>query len=120
MTIYDAIVVGAGAGGGVAAGLLAEAGKRVLLIERGRDLAYGDIPFYPAIFSGSQGKGKITVGWSVDGGVSQLLTVFRHDGFQEELWQYVPGSGFSLISTATWSLASSCPTADFPRPRQFQ
>jgi choline dehydrogenase-like flavoprotein len=44
MTIYDAIVVGAGAGGGVAAGVLAEAGKRVLLIERGRDLAYGDIP----------------------------------------------------------------------------
>ena len=44
MTTYDAIVVGAGAGGGVAAGALAEAGKRVLLIERGRDLAYDDIP----------------------------------------------------------------------------
>ncbi|HJZ49741.1 MAG TPA: GMC family oxidoreductase [Roseiflexaceae bacterium] len=44
MTRYDAIVVGAGAGGGVAACVLAEAGKRVLLIERGRDLAYDDIP----------------------------------------------------------------------------
>ncbi|MGH2512654.1 MAG: gluconate 2-dehydrogenase subunit 3 family protein, partial [Candidatus Limnocylindrales bacterium] len=32
---YDAIVVGAGAGGGISACLLAEAGHRVLLIERG-------------------------------------------------------------------------------------
>ncbi len=40
---YDAIVVGAGAGGGVAACLLAEAGKRVLLIERGSSLTYEQI-----------------------------------------------------------------------------
>ena len=37
--IYDAVVVGAGAGGGIAACVLAEAGKRVLLLERGD--AYG-------------------------------------------------------------------------------
>jgi choline dehydrogenase-like flavoprotein len=40
---YDAIVIGSGAGGGVAAGLLAEAGKRVLLLERGRALTFQDV-----------------------------------------------------------------------------
>src|SRR5215213_8624231 len=44
MTPYDVIIVGAGAGGGVAAGVLAEDGKRVLLLERGRDLDFQDIP----------------------------------------------------------------------------
>nr|MDQ2996565.1 GMC family oxidoreductase N-terminal domain-containing protein [Chloroflexota bacterium] len=44
MTTYDVIIVGAGAGGGVAAGVLAEAGKRVLLLERGRNLDFKDIP----------------------------------------------------------------------------
>ncbi len=40
---YDAVVVGAGAGGGVAACVLAEAGMRVLLVERGRWLASADL-----------------------------------------------------------------------------
>jgi choline dehydrogenase-like flavoprotein len=44
MSTYDVIVVGAGAGGGVTAGVLAEAGKTVLLIERGRELAFEDVP----------------------------------------------------------------------------
>ena len=40
---YDAIVVGAGAGGGVAASVLTAAGWRVLVLERGEDLGYEQI-----------------------------------------------------------------------------
>ena len=42
-TQYDAIVVGAGAGGGAVVGLLAEAGKTVLLLERGEWLTFAEI-----------------------------------------------------------------------------
>ena len=41
---YDVIVIGAGAGGGVAACVLAEAGRRVLLVERGESLRREDLP----------------------------------------------------------------------------
>ena len=40
---YDAIVIGAGAGGGVVACLLAEAGKSVLLLERGPDPTFEQV-----------------------------------------------------------------------------
>lgn len=40
---YDVIIIGAGAGGGVAAGVLAEAGKHVLLLERGRNLSFDEL-----------------------------------------------------------------------------
>ena len=40
---YDVVVIGAGAGGGVAACVLAEAGARVLLVERGDWLAYSHV-----------------------------------------------------------------------------
>jgi len=41
---HDVIIVGAGLAGGILAGVLAEGGRRVLLLERGRALAYSDIP----------------------------------------------------------------------------
>lgn len=40
---YDVIVVGAGAGGGVVANVLAQASKSVLLIERGRHLTFEEV-----------------------------------------------------------------------------
>jgi cholesterol oxidase len=44
---YDAIVVGSGFGGGVAACRLAEAGWRVCVLERGRRFGPGDFPSEP-------------------------------------------------------------------------
>jgi len=41
---YDAIVIGSGAAGGIVAAVLAEAGKRVLLVERGAWLPYEKVP----------------------------------------------------------------------------
>jgi choline dehydrogenase-like flavoprotein len=44
MDDFDVIIVGAGLGGGIAAGVLAEAGRRVLLLDRGRLLGTSEIP----------------------------------------------------------------------------
>ncbi|MFD0985583.1 GMC oxidoreductase [Methyloligella solikamskensis] len=41
---YDVVVIGSGYGGGVAASRLARLGKRVCVIERGREFANGDFP----------------------------------------------------------------------------
>ena len=43
MKKYDAIIVGTGAAGGIVACVLAEAGKSVLLLERGRTLSFSDV-----------------------------------------------------------------------------
>ena len=43
MNEYDAIIVGTGAAGGIVACVLAEAGKHVLLLERGAALSFADV-----------------------------------------------------------------------------
>ncbi len=43
MSTYDAIVIGSGAGGGIAAAVLAEGGMRVLVLERGRSKTFEEI-----------------------------------------------------------------------------
>ena len=80
---YDAVVVGSGAGGGVTAAVLSEAGMRVLLVERGRWLDTGDLrpdhlrsqrlplgyatladpPMSPRVFSTARGDQTV---WSTD------------------------------------------------------
>ena len=92
----------------------------IVNVRQPQRLAYGDIPIYPAIFTGSRGKGLITVGWTLDGASTMFLTVFRVAGHVEELWQYAPGSGFSLLGTATWTFVSSCATVDSQRPPQVK
>ena len=43
MKDYDAIIIGSGAAGGIVACVLAEAGRQVLLLERGRALSFADV-----------------------------------------------------------------------------
>jgi choline dehydrogenase-like flavoprotein len=43
MEYYDAIIVGTGAAGGIVACVLAEAGKRILLLERGAALSFNEV-----------------------------------------------------------------------------
>ncbi len=45
MSDYDVIVIGAGAGGGIVANVLSKAGKRVLLLERGKWLKDEEVPY---------------------------------------------------------------------------
>lgn len=56
---YDVIVVGSGYGGGVTASRLARAGKRVAVLERGREFATGEFPArFPDLKNELQVTGK--------------------------------------------------------------
>jgi cholesterol oxidase len=56
---YDVVVVGSGYGGGVAASRLARAGKRVAVLERGRELVTGEFPSrFPDLRAEMQLSGK--------------------------------------------------------------
>jgi cholesterol oxidase len=56
---YDVIVVGSGYGGGVAASRLARAGKRVAVLERGREFLTGEFPTrFPDLRNELQVRGR--------------------------------------------------------------
>ncbi|MBS0243205.1 MAG: GMC family oxidoreductase N-terminal domain-containing protein, partial [Proteobacteria bacterium] len=56
---YDVIVVGSGYGGGVAASRLARAGKRVCVLERGREFLTGEFPSrFPELRSQMRVRGR--------------------------------------------------------------
>ena len=56
---YDVIVVGSGYGGGVTASRLSRAGKRVAVLERGREILTGEFPAkFPDLKNDMQVRGK--------------------------------------------------------------
>ena len=56
---YDVVIVGSGYGGGVAASRLARAGKRVAVLERGREVLTGEFPSrFPDLKNEMQVTGK--------------------------------------------------------------
>ena len=69
---YDAVVVGSGYGGGVAASRLARMGRRVAVLERGREFAIGDFDGdgFDDLAVGSQFE---DVGSAVDAGAVWVL-----------------------------------------------
>lgn len=54
---YDVVIVGSGYGGGVSASRLARAGKRVAVLERGREFVTGE---FPARFPEIRGEMRVT------------------------------------------------------------
>ena len=116
---YDAVVVGAGAGGGVAACVLAEAGLRVLLVERGRWLGSDDLrpdhlrshrlqlgyssaneppaAWNPRVFVGAAGE---TVVWPADGrwNNNAMMVGGGTRVYGAQAWRFCP-EDFRMAST---------------------
>jgi cholesterol oxidase len=69
---YDVVVVGSGYGGGVAAARLARAGKRVCVLERGREVRTGE---FPTRFPEMRKEFRVTGGLVPTGPESALFDV---------------------------------------------
>lgn len=129
---YDAIVVGVGAGGGVAACLLAEAGYRVLAVERGdllgvEDLRGDHLRSHRALFGYGQSAGPPATGhprvWAVDGADDVIeptdgrwnnnaMTVGGGTRvYGGQAWRFVP-EDFAMAST--YGVPEGSSLADWP------
>ncbi len=94
---YDAIVIGSGPGGGVAAQVLAEAGHSVLIVERARNLdnraLRGDHlhgkrdAVYDSVVGPGAGHPRIAVHASPDAGDPDIVEETLIDG-DEDAWHY--------------------------------
>ena len=132
MTIYDVIIVGAGAGGGVAAGLFAEAGKSVLLLERGQRLDFASVgrdhlrnqrqPQYgfnvgPGAEAGPRvlvnAEGQISVVQPLDGGYSNNAACVGSGTlvYGAMAWRFLPDD-FRMASK--YGVPESSSLADWP------
>ena len=130
---YDVIIIGAGAGGGIIAGVLSEAGKRVLLLERGQSQTFeqtGRDPLRNQRLSqygnnaGPNGPGvpRVFADWKT----GEERTVLPHEGaysnnaavvgggtrvYGGQAWRFHP-TDFRMASTYGVPLGSSL--ADWP------
>ncbi|WP_020579402.1 GMC family oxidoreductase [Actinopolymorpha alba] len=128
---YDAVVVGVGAGGGVAACLLAEAGYHVLAVERGDWLSTGDLRgdhlrSHRALFGYAQVAGPPAAGnprvYAVDGEHTIAPTDPRWNNnamtvgggtrvYGAQAWRFVPAD---FVMASTYGVPAGSSMADWP------